>query len=124
MAFARRGRGRHIITTTVEHPAILIACDFLDRIGYDITHLEVDDNGWVSPENLRRAIREDTILVSIMMANNEVGTVLPIRELCSVAHEKGMAFHTDAVQSVGKIEVDVEELNGHPIVGNLGEDFV
>ena len=111
VAFARADTGKHIITTTVEHPAILGACRFLEKIGYDVTYLEVDETGWLAPESLYQALRQDTILVSIMMANNEVGTILPIKALCAVAHERGVLFHTDAVQAAGKIVVDVEDLN-------------
>ncbi|MFC1982492.1 IscS subfamily cysteine desulfurase, partial [Chloroflexota bacterium] len=109
--FALLDKGKHIITTTIEHPAVLSACKFLERCGYRVTYLEVDKNGWLEPENLRHAISADTILVTIMMANNEVGTVLPIKELSSISHEKGVLFHTDAVQGVGKIRVDVQELD-------------
>jgi cysteine desulfurase NifS len=109
-AFAYRDRGNHIITTTIEHPAILNTCEFLERNGYQITYLEVDSNGWLDPDKLRKAITDSTILVSIMMANNEVGTILPIKELCAIAHEKKVLFHTDAVQAVGKIKIDVEDL--------------
>ena len=111
VAFAHREKGNHIITTTVEHPAVLSTCRFLEKIGYRITYLETDEFGSVSPEQLQRAITEDTILVTIMMANNEVGTILPIQELCAAAHERGVLFHTDAVQAIGKIKVDVQELN-------------
>ena len=110
IAFARREKGDHIITTAVEHPAILSTCRFLEKMGYEVTYLGVDENGWLSPSKLKEAIRDDTILVSVMMANNEVGTILPIRELAAIAHERGALFHTDAVQAVGKIKVNVEEL--------------
>jgi cysteine sulfinate desulfinase/cysteine desulfurase-like protein len=83
----------------------------LEKLGYKITYLEVDGDGWLLPDKLWEAITDDTILVSIMMANNEVGTILPIRELCTIAHEKGILFHTDAIQAVGKIKVDVQELD-------------
>ncbi len=111
VAFAMRDSGNYIITTTIEHPAIISTCKFLGKLGYRITYLDVDENGWLNPERLRDAIKEGTILVSIMMANNEVGTVLPIKKLCSIAHERGVLFHTDAVQAVGKIKVDVQELD-------------
>jgi len=111
VAFGYADKGRHLITTSTEHPAVLQTAAFLERIGYDVTYLEPDEWGRVDPEHLEIAIRDDTILVSIMMANNEVGTIQPIRELCSVAHNAGVLFHTDAVQAVGKIPVDVEELN-------------
>ncbi len=110
VAFSRHENGRHIITTRIEHPAILNTCRFLEKMGYEVTCLDVDENGWLAPSKLKEAIRDDTILASIMMANNEVGTIMPIRELAAIAHEKGVLFHTDAVQAVGKIKVDVEEL--------------
>jgi cysteine desulfurase NifS len=110
VAFAYREKGNHIITSGIEHPAILKTCKFLEKIGYKVTYLAVDEDGWLNPAKLRRAITEDTILVSIMMANNEVGTILSIKELCAITHERGALFHTDAVQAVGKIKVDVEEL--------------
>jgi cysteine desulfurase NifS len=109
--FAMRDEGNHIITTTVEHPAVLGACEFLERYGYRVTYLDVDGDGWLDPEKLRNAITADTILVSIMMANNEVGTILPIKELSSICREKGILFHTDAVQAIGKITVDIQDLN-------------
>ena len=111
VAFAKRNIGRHIITTTIEHPAVLSTCEFLEKIGCTISYLNVDGNGCLDLENLKDAITKDTILVSIMMANNEVGTILPIKELCAIAHEKGILFHTDAIQAVGKTRVDVEELD-------------
>jgi cysteine desulfurase NifS len=110
VVFAMRDKGNHIITTAVEHPAIMGACEFLERYGYRVTYLGVDRDGWLDPEKLRNALTEDTILVSIMMANNEVGTILPIKELSSICREKGILFHTDAVQAVGKIKVDIQEL--------------
>ncbi len=110
VAFARSKSGRHIITTTTEHPAILATCRFLADQGYGVTYLDVDEYGWVSPSKLRAALTEETILVSIMTANNEVGTILPIKELCDIAHERGTLFHTDAVQAVGKVPVDVDAL--------------
>ena len=110
MAFAQPGKGKHILTTTIEHPAVLSTCKFLERLGYKVTYLEVDRYGWLSPKELRNAITDETILVSIMMANNETGTILPIKELCAIAHEKEVLFHTDAVQAIGKISVDVQEL--------------
>ena len=111
VAFAEADKGKHIITSAIEHPAVLKTCAFLEKLGYRVTYLPVDKFGSIRPETLQQAITEDTILVSIMMANNEAGTILPIRELCAVAHERGVLFHTDAVQAAGKIKVDVQELD-------------
>ncbi|MGD9347010.1 MAG: IscS subfamily cysteine desulfurase [Candidatus Aminicenantes bacterium] len=110
VAFAYRERGNHIITTTIEHPAVLKTCAFLESIGYRVTYLDVDEYGLVHPQDLRLAIAKETILITIMMANNEVGTIMPIKELASIAHEKDILFHTDAVQAIAKIPVDVEDL--------------
>ncbi len=110
IAFAHRKRGNHIITTNVEHPAVLGACQFLEDSGFDVTYLAVDEHGLIEPAALERAICDKTILVSMMMANNEVGTILPIKELCAVARKRDVIFHTDAVQALGKVEVDVKDL--------------
>jgi len=110
VAFALRNRGNHVITTTIEHPAVLNTCQFLEKLGYRVTYLEVDEFGCLDTEKLEDAITDDTILVSIMMANNEVGTILPIKELATITHERGVLFHTDAVQAVGKVKVDIDEL--------------
>ena len=110
-AFFASTRGRpHIITTQVEHPAIVAPCRFLERLGAEITWLSVDGTGRIDPDDLRRAITADTILVSIMHANNEVGTIQPIQDCAAIAEEHGVQFHTDAAQSVGKIPVRVDEL--------------
>jgi cysteine desulfurase NifS len=110
LAFARRGQRGHLITSAIEHPSVLKTAAFLESVGFRITTLPPDEQGRISPSQLREAISEDSFLVSIMLANNETGTIQPIRELCAVAHEHGIPFHTDAVQAGGKIPVDVEEL--------------
>jgi cysteine desulfurase len=108
--FALRDRGDHIITTRIEHPAIIEPCRFLEDLGVQVTYLPVDGTGRVDPADLRDAITPRTILVSIMHANNEVGTIEPIADCARIAREQGVLFHTDAAQSVGKISTDVNEL--------------
>lgn len=103
-------KGKHIITSSIEHHAILHSCDYLRKRGFEITLLPVGEDGLVDPKSLQKSIREDTILVSVMYANNEVGTIQPIKELCRLAHEKNVLFHTDAVQAVGQIPIDVKAL--------------
>jgi cysteine desulfurase NifS len=110
VVFASRDKGGHVITSNIEHPAVMKTYGYLERRGYRVTYLDVDGEGVVHPERLAWAISEDTLLVSIHMANNEVGTVQPIKELCSIAHGHGVLFHTDAVQAVGKMAVDVDDL--------------
>jgi len=105
-----RGRGRHIITSQVEHPAVLEVCAFLEGEGYEVTYLPVDGTGRVDPADVESAVRPDTILISIMHANNEVGTIQPISEISGIAARNSIAVHTDAAQSAGKIPVDVEDL--------------
>ena len=111
IAYANKDKGKHIITSKIEHPAILETCKSLSKDGFDITYLNVDENGIIDLEELKNSIREDTILISIMFANNEIGTIEPIKEIGNIAHEHGIIFHTDAVQAVGTIKIDVEKLN-------------
>ena len=110
-AFANQKKGKHIITTQVEHHAVLHSCENLEKHGFDLTYLPVDNDGVVDVDDLRNAIREDTILISIMYANNETGVIQPIEEIVKVAREKGVLFHTDAVQVVGKMPINIEELD-------------
>ncbi|MDI3547664.1 MAG: cysteine desulfurase [Halanaerobiales bacterium] len=110
-AMALQNKGKHIITSKIEHHAVLHTCEYLEKyLGFDITYLDVDDEGFVSPESVAEAIREDTILVTIMMANNEIGTIEPIKEIGEIVEKHDIYFHTDAVQAVGQIPVDVNEL--------------
>ena len=120
-------RRRHIITSAIEHPAILAVCTWLETQGFEITRLPVDEYGMVHPETLEEAISDRTLLVSIMHANNEIGTIQPIRQLADIAHRFGALMHTDAAQSLGKIAVDVEALGvdlltvvGHKLYGPKG----
>ncbi|MDP4153411.1 MAG: cysteine desulfurase NifS [Bacillota bacterium] len=106
-----KNKGRHIISTKFEHHAVLHALEYLEKNGYEVTYLDVYENGIVKPEDVRAAIRDDTTLVTVMFANNEIGTVQPIAEIGKIAHEKGVLFHTDAVQAVGHIPINVEEMN-------------
>jgi len=109
-AYARRNQGNHIITSQIEHHAVLESGHFLEKNGFEVTYLGCDREGIIAVDDLRRAIRPETTVVSIMMANNETGAIQPIREMAAVCREAGVPFHTDAVQAVGKIQVSVEEL--------------
>lgn len=110
-ALANAEKGKHIITSSIEHPAVLKTCRYLeDRLGFKITYIPVDEYGLVDPEDIRAAITEDTILITIMHANNEVGTIEPIAEIGQMAKERGILFHTDAAQSCGKVDVAVGRL--------------
>ena len=127
VADSLKNKGKHIITTKIEHHAILHTCEYLEKHGYEITYLDVDSEGFVSPQDLEDAIRDDTILVSIMMVNNEIGTIEPIKELAATAKRHGVYFHTDAVQGLGNINIDVKNLNvdfmsmsAHKIYGPKG----
>lgn len=113
IAYAHEAKGKHIISTQIEHHAVLHSLQYLEEHGFEVTYLPVDKEGRVSPEILEKAIREDTILISIMMANNEIGTIQPIKELAEVAAAHRVFFHTDAVQAVGSLEIDVKNLGVH-----------
>lgn len=109
-AFALKAKGNHIITDNIEHHAIMNSCEFLKKNGFEITYLQADEYGHIMPEQLKKAIRSTTILVSVMSSNNEIGTIEPIADLCGIAHDYGALFHTDAVQSFGHIPLDVKAL--------------
>ena len=111
VAYANAKKGKHIITSAIEHHAVLHTCNYLESEGYEVTYLPVDADGLVSPEDVEKAIRPDTILVSIMTANNEIGTIQPIAEIGRITRSKNVLFHTDAVQAVGHMKLDVKELN-------------
>ena len=111
VAYANRERGNHIITTKIEHPAVLHTCQNLEKQGFKVTYLNVDSEGLISLRELEEAITEKTILISVMFANNEIGTIEPIREIGEIAKKHNIYFHTDAVQAVGNVKIDVNELN-------------
>ena len=128
MEMKAKGKGNHIITSRIEHHAILHTCEFLEKNGFEVTYLDVDPEGFVSPEDLEKAIRPETVLISIMFVNNEIGTIEPIAELAEVAHKHKILFHTDAVQAAGNIPVDVHaqgidlmSMSSHKIYGPKGE---
>jgi cysteine desulfurase len=110
-AEAYESKGKHIITSKIEHHAVLHTCEYLEKRGYEVTYLDVDENGVIKLEELKKAIRPDTILISIMFANNEIGTIEPIKEIGQIAKEHGVFFHTDAVQAFGHVPINVDEYN-------------
>ncbi len=111
VAFANKDKGNHIITSKIEHHGILHTCNYLEKKGFKVTYLDVDEYGVVNVEELKEAITDETILITIMFANNEIGTIQPIKEIGKIAKERNIYFHTDAVQAIGNIEIDVNELN-------------
>lgn len=110
-AEAYESKGKHIITSKIEHHAVLHTCEYLEKRGFEVTYLDVDENGVIKLEELKKAIRPDTILISIMFANNEIGTIEPIKEIGQIAKEHGVFFHTDAVQAFGHVPINVDEYN-------------
>ena len=110
IALANKDKGKHIITSSIEHPAVTEVCMYLNSLGYEITYLPVDTFGTVNPRDVENAVRPDTVLITVMHANNEVGTIQPIEEIASIAHQKNIVLHTDAAQSVGKIDTDITML--------------
>ncbi len=130
-ADAYKDKGRHIITTKIEHHAILHTGEYLEKQGFEVTYLDVDENGVVKLEDLKAAIRPTTILISVMFANNEIGTIQPIKEIGEIAHEHGILFHTDAVQAFGQVPINVDECqidmlsaSGHKLNGPKGIGFL
>ncbi|WP_460294506.1 cysteine desulfurase NifS [Clostridium tertium] len=127
IASAHRKKGNHIITTKIEHHAVLHTCEYLEKNGFEVTYLNVDKEGFIDLEELKNAITDKTILVSIMFANNEIGTIQPVKEIGEICRERKVLFHTDAVQAIGNIPVDVKEMNidllslaGHKVYGPKG----
>lgn len=130
-AEALRNRGNHIITTKIEHHAVLHTCEYLEKQGFSVTYLDMDEDGAVKPEEVENAIRPETILISVMFANNEIGTIQPIREIGELSKKHGVLFHTDAVQAYGQLPLNVDELkvdmlsaSGHKLYGPKGIGFL
>ena len=111
VAYANKNKGNHIITSKIEHPAVLNTCKTLEQQGFEVTYLNVDEDGFVDLQELVNSIKPTTILITIMFANNEIGTIEPIEEIGKIAHEKGIVFHTDCVQAIGNVRLNVNELN-------------
>lgn len=131
IAGENKGKGKHIITSSIEHHAILNSCAYLEELGYEVTYLNVDENGMVSPEEVRRAIRPDTTLISVMFGNNEVGTIEPIMQIGRIARENGVLFHTDAVQAYAQVPISVRaypidllSASAHKFHGPKGTGFL
>lgn len=127
VAYANKSKGNHIITTKIEHPAVIETCEQLEKEGFEVTFLDVDHYGLINPEDVRKAIKDNTILISIMYANNEIGTIQPISEIAKIANEKKIYFHTDAVQAIGSVHINVQEqkidmlsMAGHKFYGPKG----
>ena len=130
-AEAYRSKGNHIITSKIEHHAILHTCEYLEKNGFTVSYVDVDENGILKLDELKKAIRPETILISVMFANNEIGSIQPIKEIGAIAKEHGILFHTDAVQAYGQLPINVDELNidmlsssGHKICGPKGIGFL
>ena len=126
-AYANKEKGNHIITSKIEHPAILETCKTLERQGFEVSYINVNEDGIIDVEELRKSIKSNTILISVMTANNEVGTIQPIEEIAKIAHDNNIVFHTDAVQAIGNVQIDVEKmkidmlsLSSHKINGPKG----